>query len=352
MLPPRTEEILKSVVEEYIAKAVPVPSHSISDNYELGVSPATIRSEMAYLEQEGYITRPHHSAGSVPLDKGYRRYVESLNRMELPLAERRLISHLFYQIKAEQEEWLGLAVTLAARLVHNVAVVAMPKPKPVDCRFKHLELVDLKDSLALMVLVLLGARVKQQLITFDQAISQPGLTTMANRLNAAYTGLAGSQISAKDIVLSPAEKLLTEVLVKVMQTEDDLEYEKPYLEGLHFMLNQPEFSQGRRLLALMELVEHRSLLKAVIPPGLGSQGVQVIIGKENQAEAIHDYSVVISRYGLPQEAVGVIIVIGPTRMPYARTISTVGYMSAVLSELVAELYGQKPSPGFRPAGNN
>jgi len=128
-----------------------------------------------------------------------------------------------------------------------------------------------------------------------------------------------------------------------MQAEDEQEYGAPYLDGLHLMLNQPEFTYSHRLLALMELIEHRNLLRTIIPQGLGNQGVRVIIGKENKAEVIHDFSVVISQYGLPEEAIGTISVVGPTRLPYARTISAVGYLSSVLSQLVAELYGRKPA---------
>ncbi len=339
MLFPRTETILKSIVGEYIAKATPVPSEVIARDWKLGISPATIRNEMAYLEQEGYIFRPHPSAGSIPSDKGYRYYVESLKGVGLPLAERRLISHLFHQVERELEEWLSLSVTLIAQLVQNVAVVTMPKP--VDCQFKYLELVALQDTLALVVLVLRGARLKQQLITFDQVISQPGLTAIANKLNAAYSGLTSSQISAKAIELSPSERQVTDCLVKIMQAEDELEYEKPYLDGLHFMLNQPEFAYSQRMLALMELVEHRNLLKTIVPQGLASHRVQVIIGKENKEEVIHNYSVVICRYGLPEEAVGTIGVVGPTRMPYGRAISAVDYIASVLSELVDELYGKQ-----------
>ena len=338
MLFPRTETILKSIVGEYIAKATPVPSETIARECELGVSPATIRNEMAHLEQEGYIIRPHPSAGSIPSDKGYRFYVETLKGIELPLAEQRLISHLFHQVERELEEWLSLATTLIARLVQNVAVVTLPKP--VDCQFKYLELVALQDLLVLAVLVLRGARVKQQLITFDQVMSQPGLTAIANKLNAVYSGLTSSQILAKAIELSPSERQVTDCVIKIMQAEDELEYEEPYLDGLHFMLNQPEFAHSQRMLALVELVEHRNLLKTIVPQRLTSYGVQVIIGKENKEEVIHDYSVVICRYGLPKEAVGTIGVFGPTRMPYARTISTVDYLSSVLDRLVAELYGR------------
>jgi len=335
MLSHRTETILKSIVGQYIARATPVPSQSIINDYELGVSGATIRNEMAHLEQKGYITRCHPSAGSIPSDKGYRYYVDCLNEVELPLAEQRLIGHLFHQVERELEEWLSLAATLIAQLAQNVAIVT--KPKSVDCQFKHLELVALRDSLALVVVVLGGARVKQQLITSDQLISQPELTAITNKLNAAYSGLTSPQILAKNIDLSATEQQLTDCLVKIMQAEDKQEYEEPYLNGLHFILNQPEFAHSQRMLALTELIEHRSLLRAILPQGLASHGVQVIIGKENKAEVIHNYSVVISRYGLPNKAVGTIGVVGPTRMPYARTISTVGYLSSVLTGLVAEL---------------
>jgi heat-inducible transcriptional repressor len=340
VLSPRSETILKSIVGQYIARAVPVPSQSIINDYELAVSPATIRNEMARLEQEGYIMRPHPSAGSIPSDKGYRFYVETLSDIELPLAEQFLISHLFHQVEREMEEWLNLAVTLAAQLVQNVAIVAMPKT--AKCRFKHLELVSLRESLGLVVLVLEGARLKQQLMTFDKAISQVELTRIANKLNKAYSDLSRAQITAKELKLSPAEKQVNQCLLKIMQAEDEHEFEPSRLDGLHFTLNQPEFRQGQRVLALTELVEGRNLLKSVAPEGPGEEGVRVIIGKENKAKAIQECSVVISQYGLPEEAVGILGVVGPTRMPYARTISTVGYLSSVLNRLVAELYGRKP----------
>ncbi|MFC1952074.1 heat-inducible transcriptional repressor HrcA [Chloroflexota bacterium] len=344
MLTSRTQTILRSIVEQYITRATPVSSQSITDNYEFGVSPATIRNEMAHLEQEGYITRPHPSSGSMPLDKGYRYYVETLMDIQLPLTEQRLINHLFHQVERELEEWLNLAAALIAQLVQNVAVVTMPKP--VACQFKHLELVALHHSLALLILVLRNAKARQQLINFTQDISQSELTAIANKLNAIYANLTGSQILANNTGLSPTEQQVTDCLLKVMKAEDEQEYEEPYLDGLHFMLNQPEFIHSQRLLSLMELVEHRSLLSSIVPLGLTKQGVQVVIGKENKAEVIHDYSVVISRYGLATEAVGTIGVVGPTRMPYARTISTVDYLSSVLSRLVAELYGREAPTDF------
>ena len=339
MLSHRGEAILKSIVAQYIARAVPVPSQSLIDNDELAVSSATIRNEMAHLEEEGYIIRPHPSAGSIPSDKGYRYYVETLGSIRLPSAQQLLIRHLFHQVEGELEQWLSLAATLTAQLAQNVAIVAMPRA--ANFRFKHLEVIALQEELALIIVVLHGARLRQQLITFEQVIAQSELTKMANKLNAAYSDLTRPEILAKKVELSSTEEQLRNCLLKIMQAEDKQESERSYLDGLHFALNQPEFHEAQRLLTLMELVECRRLLRTITPEEIASQGVQVIIGKENKADSIQNCSVVISRYGLPEEAVGTIGVVGPTRMPYARTISVVSYLSLVLSQLVAELYGRK-----------
>ncbi|HLB28449.1 MAG TPA: heat-inducible transcriptional repressor HrcA [Dehalococcoidales bacterium] len=343
MLSPRTEIILKAIVGQYISRATPVPSHSITNDSELDVSSATIRNEMVHLEQEGYITRPHPSAGGVPLDKGYRCYVASLGDIEFPIAEQRLVSHLFHQIELELEAWLELAATLTSQKVQNVALISTPRPEA--CQFKRLELVSLQEMLALAVLVLRGAKVRQQLVAFEQPISQPELMAMANKLNDIYSGVTSSQIVAKSGGLSAAEQRVTDCVVKLMEAEEKSEHEDSYLDGLHFTLNQPEFAHNRWLAQnLMELVEQRTLLKNILPSRPGGRGAQVIIGKENKSDALRDYSVVISRYGLPDEAEGTICVIGPTRMPYARTIATVDYLSRVLSGLVAKLYGGETLP--------
>ena len=339
MISPRTDTILKSIVSQYIIRTVPVSSQGINEECGLKVSSATIRNEMAYLEKEGYIIRPHTSSGSIPTDKGYRHYVDSLQSISLPLVDQRLISHLFHQVEERLEEWLRLTATLLAQLAENVAIVTTPKS--ADCQFKHLELVSLQESLVLVVLVFRGAKVKQQLITFDQTISQAELTTISGKLNDYYSGLTCPQILAKHTELSPSEQQITDCLTKIMQAEDEQEDEEPYLEGWHFMLNQPEFAHNQRMLSLMELVEQRNLLKAIIPTQLSRRGVQVIIGKENKAEAIQDYSIVLNQYGLPSETIGTIGIVGPTRMPYARAISTVDYLSSVLSGLATELYGKE-----------
>ena len=330
----RRETVLSIIVSEYIATALPVASETIFRNYRLGVSPATIRNDMAYLEEEGYIARPHTSAGSVPLDKGYRHYVELLaNEAELPLEEQYRIRRLFREVEEEFEKWLKLAATIAARLVRNAALVTFPKPR--QCRFKRLELVALQEFVALMVLVLSEAILKRQPLSFEEPMTQESLTFMANKFNAAYSGLTSSEILAEKLKLTSEEEQVTEAVIDIMAAEDELEYEQPHLEGLRLMLGQPEFAQKDKMLSIMELMETKEWLSSALAQRSSEVGVQVVIGEENRDETLHDLSLVFSSYGIPGQVGGTIGVIGPTRMDYRRAISIVDYMSEVLSGLVA-----------------
>jgi heat-inducible transcriptional repressor len=339
MITARGGRILNYIVAQYIANALPVPSQVVADKANMGVSPATIRNEMASLEKEGYLIRPHTSAGCIPSDKGYRYYVESIENISLPREEQYLISHTFHQVEKEVEAWVSLTATLLAKLTQNVAVVSLPKS--TDCKLKHLEFIAVQDASALAVVVLDGAVVKQKLITFDEPVTQPSLSVISNKLNSVFAGLTSRQISESKTELTPLEKKATGYLAEIMHTEDSKEFQEPYLEGWHFMLNQPEFAHSDQMRTLMELFEKRGLLKVIAPSKLSEPGVNVIIGKENQFEAIRNCSVVICRYGLPEEASGTIAVVGPTRMPYTHTIPTVYYLSSVLSQLVGGLYGKE-----------
>lgn len=347
MIPGRAGKILNFITGQYIDNATPVPSQEIADRASLGVSPATIRNDMAYLEQEGYLLRPHTSAGCIPSDKAYRRYVESIEDINLPWEEQRLISHTFHQVEKEVESWVSLTASLLARMTRNVAVVSLPKS--TDCKLKHMELIAVQDSRALLVVVFEGAKVTQKLITFTEDVSQATLTPVSVRLNSAYAGLSSGKIGRKELELNPLERQAADFLLEIMKTEDGQEYQEPILDGWHFILNQPEFSESERMLHLMELVEQRGLLKVILPSPLDSQGVHVIIGKENKNAAIQNCSVVLTRYGLPEEASGTIAVVGPTRMPYSHTIPTVYYLSSVLSQLVAGLYGRELPSGQESA---
>ena len=310
------------------------------DKYKLAVSSATVRNEMAALEDEGYIIRPHTSAGSVPSDKGYRYYVETLDNVSLPTSDRFLIDHLFHQVEEELQSWLSLAATLLARLTQNVAVVSLPKAE--GSRFKHVELVGLQDQMALIVLVLYGARVKQQLIAFVEPVEQTQLTAVANKLNALYFGLNREQMAAKQATLSPMEDAVVHDLLKMMQADEEQFDEEAYLEGWHFLFSQPEFTQTGASAGIDGVSGAPESLKDDSADRLTQTWCARCSSEERmKSEAVKNYSIVISRYGLPGEAEGTVGVVGPTRMQYARSVSVVEYLATVFTELTGELYGRR-----------
>lgn len=334
----RKDTILKIIVREYIAGAIPVGSETIARKYGLGVSPATIRNEMARLEEKGYILRRHTSGGGIPSDKGYRYYVESMvDEGEMPMEEQLMISHLFHQVERELEQWTVLAAALLARIVNSMAIVT--SAKAVESRLKHIELVTVHDFLALLIVLLHEAKLKKQLLAFNKAISQEELTLVSNRLNAAFRGLAGTEILTRGLELSPVEGQVTKSLVRMMEEEDEQRYEEPRIDGLRHMLLQPEFGSGEKLLSLMEVLESGRLARFILPQVVAEGGVRVIIGAENREYAMRDCSMVVTQYGIPGEVSGVLGVLGPTRMQYGRAISAVRYMGSLMSSLVAELYG-------------
>jgi heat-inducible transcriptional repressor len=260
--------------------------------------------------------------------------VESLTKESgLPLEEQNHIRKLFSEVEEEFERWLKLTATIVSHLVKNAALVTFPKPR--QCRFRHLELVALQELVALMVLVLSEAIIKRQVLSFDGPVTQEQLTTMANRLNSDYSGLTSSEILAKKLEFSSEDEQVTGVVIDVMTTEDELEYEEPYLDGLRLMLGQPEFAQKDRMLSIMALMETKEWLNSAFSLRSSDVGVQVVIGEENRDEALRDLSLVFSGYGIHGRVGGTIGVIGPTRMDYRRAISAVDYMSGILSELVA-----------------
>ncbi len=335
VLSARRKTILKAIVNDYVAEATPVASSTIAHNYSLGVSPATIRNDMAFLEEQGYIARPHHSAGSIPTDKAYRYYVESISGdIEVSLAEEYLVYDLFRKAKEEIEQWLKLAAAWLAYLVNNIALVSPLRIR--QHRLKHLDLVALRDFAALLILVLCQAQVRKQVLSFDKSISQDELTKLANRLNAAYSGMTGSEILASETELCPEEEQVTKCLVDMIAAEDKLEYGKPYLEGLRLMLSQPEFASSPKILSILAVLEEGDWFRNLSCQKICEGETKVIIGEENPEEALQGLSLVISHYGMPEKAGGLVGVLGPKRMDYAKAISSVNRFSSLLSKSLAE----------------
>jgi len=331
----RRETVLRVIIEDYITGTVPVASKAIVEKYGLKVSPATIRNDTVYLEREGYIIHPHHSAGSVPTDKAYRYYVESIGEeIELSPAEQHLIHQISQEAKEELEQWLKTVAALLARLVHNLVVITTPKP--TRCRFKHLDLVALQDFMALLIVVLYEAKVRRQVLSFNRKVSQDELTKLANKLTSFYAGMTSSEILAKKEGLSPEESQISECLAAMIAAEDKLEYGEPYLEGLRLLLSQPEFTNSPRMLSILEVLEGEDWLRNIFCQEFSKRGMKVVIGGENPEPALQDLSLIASQYGVPDKASGIVGVIGPKRMDYAKAISSLTCFSTLLSNSVVE----------------
>jgi heat-inducible transcriptional repressor len=331
----RRETVLRVIIEDYITRAAPVASGTIVEKYGLKASPATIRNDTAYLEREGYVIHPHRSAGSIPTDKAYRYYVELIgDEIELPRVEQYLIHQLSQEAREELEQWLRTVAAFLARLVHNLVVITTPKA--VRCRFKHLDLVALQDFMALLIVVLHEAKIRRQVLSFNRKVSQDALTKIANRLTSIYDGMTSSEILARREGLSSEERQISESLAEIMATEDKLDYGEPYLEGLRLLLSQPEFTGSPRILGILEVLEGEDWLRNILGQESSRRGVQVVIGEENPEPALQDLSLLASQYGVPDRASGIVGVIGPKRMDYAKAISSLNYLSALLSSSVAE----------------
>lgn len=343
----RQRAILRAVVEDYVMTAVPVGSKSLVSRYRLDVSPATVRSAMAELEQLGLLTHPHTSAGRVPSDLGYRLYVESLMReAELDVTDRLMIRHQFSQVQLTSNEWLRLAAAVLATSTRSVSVVTPARSR--RARFGHLQLVALADGTRLLVFVLADGNVVQRRLDRhalerelpDEAIDQSALDQVAAQLNADLANLSGPQVRRRIDKLPPLAARIAATVVGLLEEADSVVVEEIFTDGIVNVLEQPEFAEGSKLRPILEVLQRSDFLEQLVPVLTRSGGVHVIIGRENTNDAMHEVSLVFAPYGAPDRALGLLGVLGPTRMPYPRAIPTVRYLSTLMNELINAQYGE------------
>jgi heat-inducible transcriptional repressor len=340
-LTPRQQTILGLVIREYVARTHPISSRMLLDQYDLGISSATVRNEMARLEELGYLTHPHTSAGRVPTDMGYRSFVERLlGEVTLPVAEQRMISHQFHQARLEIGQWMRLAAATLAQTARNASLVTAPQAE--QARFKHVELISTQERLVLLILVLHGGNVQQQMLNLAEPLTQPELSQAADRLNELCSGLSVAEIRARVHGLPTFEAEICDLVLEMMKRSDTRMTGEIYRDGLTEMLSQPEFTAAESTQGALRLLEERSFLDdflaETLSPTVG--GVQVIIGGEGRWEELSGCSMVLARYGVAGFATGALGVLGPTRMPYGRAISAVRFVSDLMSDLVYEMYSE------------
>ena len=333
----RRRRILELVVREYINTAQPVGSEALS-RLKLGVSPATIRNELASLETGGYLTHPHTSAGRIPTEKGYRYFVESLmDEFELSPVEQRMISHQFHQVTLDVDQWMRLSAAVLAHTSHAAALVTAPRGS--RARFKHLELIMISDNTAMLVLVLQEGTVKQQMLNLPGPVEQDELRYIANRLNDRFGGQTSAYMRALSSDFADLSAVVADTVATMMEQMDLRASRELYRDGLLDIFRQPEFAIVDKMQQLLEVLEARNLLEEIMVSLAPNQGVQVVIGQEGGHPELNEYSMVLARYGIQGEASGVISVFGPIRMPYARAVTAVRYVSSLLDELMQRFYG-------------
>jgi heat-inducible transcriptional repressor len=339
----RAQAILRAVIEEYVTSATPVGSEALVTRYGLGVSSATVRNILSELEGIGLLTHPHTSAGRVPTDLGYRYYVESIvESAPLSAVEQLMIRHQFGQVEFASEHWFRLAAATLATLSRAAGLATPAKPEAAHVR--RLDLVAISERMASLILVLREGAVKQVLVGHDDGVDQTTLSIVAAILNETLGGTTAetaAQALARLDDRLPHAPLLHQIgdrVVRTLEEYDSALVEEVYSDGLLNMMGAPEFSQGDKLRRVFIALENRSYLGSLLSTVADAGTVKVFIGTENAPPEMRDVSLVLAPYGRPDRGVGVVGILGPTRMAYPQAIGTVRFVSGLMDELVEHLY--------------
>lgn len=335
MLTDRASTILNLVVDEYVQTATPVASDGIARSPVLKVSPATVRSAMSLLTEEGYISRPHVSAGGVPSDLGYRHYVETLHKWPaLPGHMRRRVDHWLENAEPDAAGWARRCAAALSQMTANLAIVT--EPRSASPRLKRLQLVFLHESIALLVIVLDEMRLLKRMLSLGEAVSQQELDQVSESLNRSLAGLNRPQISAINPAMEPLEKRVRQAALEMMEESQEAEIPEHHVEGLSRLLNQPEFAAGERARLLVGMIEERVMLQRIVSATRESDP-HVTIGAENREESLRPFGVIVCRYGRPDGVGGAICVVGPTRMSYQLGIAGIRYLAEFMNRMVLSL---------------
>lgn len=334
----RQRLVLALVIHEYIDTAQPVGSIHLVERYGLDMSSATVRNELSSLTDSGFLRQPHTSAGRVPTEEGYRYFVRQLmGQTDLPATVKRTISHQFYQAGQDVDRWMRLAASVLAHQSQAASLVTAPRPERPS--FKHVELIATTGRQVLMVAVFSGGEIRQQMLVLAEPISQEQLSTTAQTVNNLCEGLDADGMTALSTQVDALGQDVLKLILDELQHSVSVLAGEVYRDGLTNVLAMPEFAESNAARNALRVFEERPLLedllsRTILNSGVG--GVQVLIGGEGTWEELRDCSIVLARYGDPNLATGTVGVLGPIRMAYGHTISTVRYVAALLSDLVVE----------------
>lgn len=335
----RQKIILTLLTHEHIKTAAPIGSRSLVERFNLKMSSATIRNEMAALTDKGYLRQPHTSAGRIPTEMGYRFFVGRLvNETEIPEPTKRRITHQFFQMRNEVQQWMRLAASVLAD--QSKAASMITAPHSTKAHLKHVEFISTSGRQVLMVLVLTGGEIRQRLQFLSEPVNQQLLSNAASHLSTLFQGFSVEKIAANQTRLSSElERILLSWVQEEMSQVDLFGSGELFLDGIPNVLAEPEFNDSGEARKALRVLEERSVLNelfsnTVLNDEEGS--VQVLIGGENEWDDLSQCSIVLSKYGAPGVAYGTVGVLGPIRMAYGQTISAVRFMSGLLSDMVSQ----------------
>jgi len=325
--------VLRAIVEDFVATEEPVGSKALVERHGLNVSPATVRNDMAALEEEGYITQPHTSAGRVPTDKGYRLFVDRLTTVKpMSAAEKRAIS-TFLDGAVDLDDVVNRSVRVLSQLTRQVAVMQYPTLSRSTVR--HVEVVSLAPHRLLVVLILSTGRVEQRLVELDADLTEDDLADLRTRVNRAAAGesISDAVTALRGSAEPGAMQAVVDVLVEAMS--DHRSDERVAVGGAANLARYGDSFESSVRPLLEALEEHVVLLKLL---GEATQGgmVTVRIGAEGPVEQLSSTSVVATGYGPHDEAIATLGIVGPTRMDYPGTMSAVRAVARYVSRILDE----------------
>ncbi|WP_372594056.1 heat-inducible transcriptional repressor HrcA [Actinotalea sp.] len=334
----RRLDVLRAIVEDYVLTHEPVGSRVLVERHALGVSPATIRNDMAALEEAGYIAQPHTSAGRIPTDKGYRLFVDRLSAVKpLSAPERKAIS-VFLEEAVDLDDVVDRAVRLLAQLTQQVAVVQYPSLRRSALR--HVELVPVADDRLLVVIITETGRVEQRIVEVEGMDAERVVPELRARLNVHAAGRRLIDLAAPleemTAAFAPQDQPLVRQVVHVVEdTLAESTEERLVMAGTANLARTGTDFPGTIRPVLEALEENVVLLRLLTEMAEDSAGVAVRIGRENQHVGLTETSIVAAGYGADGEPLARIGALGPTRMDYAGTMASVRAVARYLSRILA-----------------
>ncbi len=336
----RQAYILATVVYEYIATAEPVGSNSLTQKYNLGISSATVRNEMAELEAGGYLVQPHTSAGRIPSDAGYRTYVDQLMQPEvLTPNERHRIHDELCDATRELDEIIDNTTRLLGRLSNNLAFVT--KPQQETQLFKHVQLIWLTPHTGVAIVVTSLGVAAQSLFELGAEVQPDDLTRFSNALNARLAHHSLREITEGEITQSAREAGVSDDLRSAVVAAffSARSGEQPMIAsaGAQNLLDQPEFQDLRKLRSILRIIEEQKTLYQIVADAMKADAPSVKIGHELGSEELADLSVVTVPYRIGDHALGMLSILGPRRMPYARLLALASGTAESLSQRLSDV---------------